>query len=108
MRARLHPARPYQVVLSALFSILVAAPLWSPDVDAQNLVDRRPRDNYRIEPTGISQDEAVSRAESRYRAKAVKVQTVTDGDRVTYEIRLLNSEGKVWTVRVDAATGRMN
>lgn len=108
MRVRLHPARLHKVLLSALFSVLVAAPLWSPDVDAQNLIDRRPRDSYRIEPTGISQDEAVSRAESRYRAKAVKVETVTDGDRTVYVIRLLNADSKVWTVRVDAATGRMN
>ena len=87
---------------------MVAAPLWSPSVDAQSLIDRRPRESYRVEPMGISQDEAVSRAESRYGAKAVKVERVTDSDRVIYEIRLLNSKGKVWTVRVDAATGRMN
>lgn len=108
MRVRLPTSLPPKVLLSALFASLVVAPLWSPDVDAQSLIDRRPRENYRIEPTGISQDEAVSRAESRYGAKAVKVERVTDGDRIIYEIRLLNPKGKVWTVRVDAATGRMN
>lgn len=107
MRAQ-HTAGLRKVLLTALFASLAAAPLWSPPVDAQSLVDRRPRDRYRIEPVGISQDEAVSRAESRYRAKAVKVETVSDGDRTVYVIRLLNAESKVWTVRVDAATGRMN
>jgi uncharacterized membrane protein YkoI len=76
-------------------------------VEAQGLVDRRPRDNYRIEPGGISKDEAVQKAERKFNAKVVKAETVNDGERLVYQIRLLNSEGKVWNVRVDAATGRM-
>src|SRR5687767_10612717 len=76
-------------------------------VQAQGLVDRRPRDNYRIEPGGISKDEAVQKAERKFNAKAVKADVVSDGEKVVYQIRLLNSEGKVWNVRVDAASGRM-
>lgn len=75
--------------------------------DAQGLVDRRPRDGYRIEPGGMSKDEAVQKAERKFNARVVKAETINDGDRLVYQIRLLNAEGKVWNVRVDAATGRM-
>jgi uncharacterized membrane protein YkoI len=105
----MHARLLHFVMLTALVAALVIAPVWGPVASAQSLIDRRqPREQYRNEPQEISQDEAVSRAESRYRAKAVKVERVRDGDHVTYQIRLLNAEGKVWTVRVDAATGRMN
>lgn len=97
-----------RMILSALIA-LVAIELGTPVADAQSLIDRRyPRQRQGGETNGISRDEAVSRAESRYRAKAVKVDTVRNGDSVIYQIRLLNAEGKVWTVQVDAATGRMN
>ena len=97
-----------RMILSALIAI-AAIELGTPVADAQSLIDRRyPRQRQGGEAHGISRDEAVSRAESRYRAKAVRVETLRDGDSVVYQIRLLNSEGKVWTVQVDAATGRMN
>ena len=43
-----------------------------------------------------------------HRAKAVRAETVRNGDRRVHQIRLLSSEGKVWTVRVDAESGAMN
>ena len=46
-------------------------------------------------------------AEGRYRAKAVKAQPAVNGDRLVYHIRLLSSDGRVWTVQVDAQTGQM-
>jgi uncharacterized membrane protein YkoI len=76
--------------------------------NAQQLIDRRQREQYRIEPSGVSLDEAVEMAQRRYRAKAVKAETVRNGDRRVHQIRLLSSEGKVWTVRVDAESGAMN
>ena len=54
----------------------------------------------------LSLDQAVDMVQRRYRARAVKAETVNQGDRRVHEIRLLNSEGKVWNVRVDAETGR--
>jgi len=75
--------------------------------DAQGLVDRRPRDDNSIQPGGYSLDDAVELAQSRYRAKAVKAETVEEQGRRVHYIRLLSAEGRVWTVRVDAATGRM-
>lgn len=97
-----------RVILSALIAI-VAIELGTPVADAQSLIDRRhPRQRESGEARGISKDEAVSRAENRYRAKAVKVEVVRNGDSVIYQVRLLNAEGRVFTVDVDAATGRMN
>jgi uncharacterized membrane protein YkoI len=54
----------------------------------------------------VSLDEAVRTVERRYHARAVKAETVISGGRRVHEIRLLNADGKVWKVRVDAETGR--
>lgn len=87
--------------------LTVAACIGPAASSAQELIDRRKRDEYRIEPASISLDRAVEMAQSRYRAKAVKAETISSGDRRVHQIRLLSPEGKVWTVRVDAETGRM-
>ena len=52
-------------------------------------------------------DEAVGLAQNRFRAKAVKAEVGSDGGRRVYYIRLLSPEGRVWTVSVDAATGKI-
>src|SRR5262245_24700911 len=83
-------------------SLLLATSLTA---GAQELIDRRNRNQYQFEPAGISLDEAVEMAQRRYRAKAVKAETVRSGDRRVHQIRLLSAEGKVWTVRVDAESG---
>jgi uncharacterized membrane protein YkoI len=54
----------------------------------------------------ISLDEAVARAERRYNARAVRAEEKRHGDRVEYRIRLLGDDGRVFEVRIDAATGR--
>jgi len=94
--------------LFTAMALLAAAPMVTSLAHAQSLIDPRQRNNERNnDPIRVSMDQAVRMAESRYRAKAVKVDTVRSGDRVVYQIRLL-SEGKVWTVRVDAQSGQMN
>lgn len=90
------------LLLSGLQAVLGSAP-----ADAQGLRDRRPPGEERIESGGYSLDDAVELAQSRFRAKAVKAETVEERGRRVHYIRLLNSEGRVWTVRVDAETGRM-
>lgn len=55
----------------------------------------------------MSLDEAVAMVQSRFRARAVKAETVNEGGRRVHRIRLLNDEGRVWTVSVDAASGRI-
>lgn len=89
----------------ALSLALAGAPFL---VTAQELIDRKPRHDYRIEPGGVSLDQAVEMAQRRYRAKAVKAETVQKGERLVHHIRLLSAEGKVWTVRVDAESGAMH
>src|SRR3990170_1740378 len=88
-----------------LLSLLAAVPTV---VGAQELIDRRQRNEYRIEPSSISLDQAVEMAQRRYRAKAVKAETVRNGDRREHRIRLLSADNKVYNVRVDAETGAMH
>jgi uncharacterized membrane protein YkoI len=54
----------------------------------------------------ISLDEAVSRAEQRYKARAVRAEEKRHGDRIEYRIRLLGEDGRVFEIRIDATTGR--
>ena len=42
----------------------------------------------------------------RYKARAVRAEEKRHGDRVEYRIRLLGDDGRVFEVRIDAATGR--
>ena len=54
----------------------------------------------------LSLDEAVARAERHHNARAVRAEEKRHGDRVEYRIRLLGNDGRVFEVRIDAATGR--
>jgi uncharacterized membrane protein YkoI len=54
----------------------------------------------------LSLDEAVARAERRHNARAVRAEEKRNGDRVEYRIRLLGNDGRVFEIRIDAATGR--
>lgn len=56
---------------------------------------------------GISLDEAVSRAERQYRARVVRTEVQDEDGRKVYVLKLLSDNGRVFTVRIDAATGRM-
>lgn len=92
--------------LVAILALVLAqaAPFYGV-ADAQNLVDPRSRERGQ-QAGGISLDQAVRMVESRYRARAVRADVVNQAGKRVYEIRLLNSDGKVWKVRVDAETGR--
>ena len=54
---------------------------------------------------GMSLDQAVSMVEKRFKAKVVRTEVRQDGERKIYVLRLLNDEGRVWSVRVDASSG---
>jgi uncharacterized membrane protein YkoI len=57
---------------------------------------------------GLSLDEAIDRAQKRYRARVVRAEQTQSGGRSVYVLRLLSDEdGRVFTVRVDAVTGAM-
>ena len=55
----------------------------------------------------ISLDEAVARAEQQYRARVVRTEVQDEDGRKVYVLKLLSDNGRVITVRIDAATGRM-
>lgn len=53
----------------------------------------------------ISIEQAVKMAEQKFKARVVRAESQDEGGRTVYVLRLLNDSGRVWTVRVDAATG---
>ncbi|MGE0113960.1 MAG: PepSY domain-containing protein [Steroidobacteraceae bacterium] len=56
----------------------------------------------------MSLNEAVSMVQGRFNATAVKTDTVTESGQLIYRIRLLSADkSRVWTVSVDARTGRI-
>ena len=55
---------------------------------------------------GISLDEAVARAGRQYRARVVRTDVQDEDGRKVYVLKLLSEDGRVFTVRVDAQSGR--
>jgi hypothetical protein len=53
----------------------------------------------------LTMDQAVKLAERRYRARVVRAETLTQGDRTIYVLRMLDGAGRVFSVRVDAVSG---
>ena len=58
-----------------------------------------------VASAAVSVDQAVRMVEQRFHARVVKTQTQQDNGHTVYVMRLLDDSGKVWTVRVDAASG---
>ena len=54
----------------------------------------------------MSLDEAMAQAEKRYKARAVHGEERREGERIVYRIRLLDQDGRVFEVSVDAGSGR--
>ncbi|MDB6046401.1 MAG: hypothetical protein JWM63_4952 [Gammaproteobacteria bacterium] len=61
--------------------------------------------DFVLATAGISMDQAVKMAEQQFKARVVRAETQREGDRTIYILKLLNDAGRVWTVRVDAASG---
>jgi uncharacterized membrane protein YkoI len=55
--------------------------------------------------TSLSLAQAVRLAQHRFRARVVRAETETEGDRTIYVLRMLDDAGRVFAVRVDAASG---
>ena len=87
-----------------ILCLLLAAAAW-PAGDA--LADGRGRrgPDRAMAERALSLDEAVARAERRHDARAVRAEEKRHGNRVEYRIRLLGKDGRVFEVRIDAATG---
>jgi Peptidase propeptide and YPEB domain len=70
------------------------------NVEERSIVVEAPLDE-------ISLDEAVRRAEAQFRARVVRTEIQDEDGRKVYVLKLLSEDGRVVTVRIDAATGRM-
>jgi uncharacterized membrane protein YkoI len=56
---------------------------------------------------GVSLDQAIAMVQSKYGARVMRANTVEEDGRMVHYIRLMTADrSRVWTVRVDAATGR--
>jgi hypothetical protein len=64
-------------------------------------------DSFAARRDGISLDEAVRMAEAQYHARVVRTDVQDEDGRKVYVLKLLSEGGRVITVRIDAATGRM-
>ena len=53
----------------------------------------------------VTMDRAVRVAQRRFKARVVRAETETQGDRTIYVLRMLDGAGRVFAVRVDAASG---
>jgi uncharacterized membrane protein YkoI len=103
------------LAVSACLAVLIGA--FAPDIASAAGGDRddnrgrdrgRERDDDDRKPSGrlMSLDEAMAQAEKRYRARAVHGEEKRKGDRIVYRIRLLDSDGRVFEVSIDAGSGR--
>jgi len=66
----------------------------NPGTGSRSLADRQ-----------ISMDEAIDLARRRYNARVVRAEVSERDGRRVYLLRLLSDDGRVFNVRVDAATG---
>lgn len=96
---------PRKLPLAALLLAATLAALTATDAPAADRGRGRGAERMLAE-RAISLDEAVARAERRYKARAVRAEEKQRGERVEYRIRLLGDDGRVFEVRVDAETGR--
>jgi hypothetical protein len=56
---------------------------------------------------GMSLDQAAAMVQAKYGAQVMRANTVQEDGRTVHYIRLMSADrSRVWTVRVDAATGR--
>jgi uncharacterized membrane protein YkoI len=95
----------HHTITTLLMAVVMTA---ATAVHAQEMIERGQREAYYVQSGGsVSLDAAVQMAQSRFNARVVKAETVGSGNRRVHQIRLLNAQGKVWTVRVDAQTGQM-
>lgn len=95
-------------VMPAAMACFCVFGAWFAAPDALASGRDRPRERVAERPRAeraISLDEAVARAERRYKARAVRAEEKRHGDRIEYRIRLLGDDGRVFEIRVDAISG---
>ena len=93
----------------SLLTLLVLAACSVHAGDHEATTTRPPADGrIVVADSGVSLDQAVSMVEKRFKARVVKAETRNEGNRKVYVLRLLNDAGRVWTVKVDAASGSVS
>lgn len=94
---------------SSLLTLLVLAACSVHAGDHEATATRPPGDGRIVlADSGMSLDQAVSMVEKKFKARVVRTETRNEGNRKVYVLRLLNDAGRVWTVRVDAASGSVS
>jgi len=68
-----------------------------------DVADSAPR-----QEASLTLDRAVEMVQRRYSARAVRAEETREGEEVVYRIRLLSADGHVFTVHVNARTGRVD
>ncbi len=63
------------------------------------------RTAHTVKSARMTMDQAVKMVEARFKARVVRADTRRQGGRVIYVMRLLDRNGRVFTVRVDASSG---
>jgi len=95
---------PFALIAAGFAPYTMAHSMPGPVVPGSNVEERGV---YEIPHDGISLDEAVRMAEAQYRARVVRTDVQDEDGRKVYVLKLLSDGGRVITVRIDAATGRM-
>jgi len=86
------------LVLSAS---MVAVPAHGTPASPSQAVILRPPPGH----ASLSLPQAVRMAQHRFKARVVRAETQTQGDRTIYVLRMLDDSGRVFAVRIDAASG---
>jgi Peptidase propeptide and YPEB domain len=97
--------RPLALVLAGLVLAAAASPaaaLGGAGNNAQMLAGAR-----RLDGRPLSLEEAVELVKRRYDARVVRAEEATEGEEAVYRIRLLATDGRVFTVLVNARTGQL-
>jgi|SRR3954463_12648427 uncharacterized membrane protein YkoI len=93
------------LLLATLAPLAHARQLPPADAAGAASAERSPDGDMRRD--GISLDQAVRMAEAQFHARVVRTDVVDEDGRKVYVLKLLSEGGRVITVRVDAASGRM-
>lgn len=82
------------------------APVWLVQADQADEPFQPAQREQLIQSQGVSLAQATAMAQSRFRGRVVRAETVRVGDRLVHEIRILGEDGRtVRSFRIDAQTG---
>lgn len=78
-----------------------------PSFDAPALIAEEAPDRPLQRGGGMSLQQAIQIAQSRYQGRVVRADTMMRNGRVVHEIRILGDDGRVRTVQIDAQSGEL-